>query len=608
MEMKPSQKYDVFLSYRREGGQETALLLYERLTRAGYRVAFDLETLRSGRFDEQLLQTIASCKDVLVILGPHALDRCSDREDWVRQEIACALRNGLNVVPLLLRGFAFPPPATLPEDIRGLTFRQGVEASMSHFDSTFQRLEHLLRAKPVWFHRRMTWIMAALAGIALLAAGLHSFLPSKGTIRQTDAPSYPSSRSEIQQLNEVVSVVSRQAEAYQEAARARSALVSRAYRAAQVSVPSVLEAEIPPFRRSLASAIDKLVKERPPATAFDALRTSPIPIDVYGALFDVTEQELYEDLQHLPAILSFYADPNNPLSKSDRLDGIDRQATLIQLKAQWYALGVFELFQDVAPSALLDFRKLTPAFTDIPRLSQAWPSDREQLEIEQLAINEQIQKTLRDATALAGKLNLETASDRAALEQLLVQSGISSNRATELTGRYAVLAAKQTDLSATEGFLAAKKEALYAKFKPLPSDDSGILWSKALRFRAVHMEEAALEALAFLAERDSPDFRPGAVRAMEAICKLGESVPFDSGVMVSAYEPPAVSHAVFQPGDVIVAHDGSFIRHVDDWKTAPGSTYRFWRLDDDGVFQPRESILPPDQPRVGLVEIAETED
>jgi hypothetical protein len=608
MEMKPSPKYDVFLSYRREGGQETALLLYERLTRAGYRVAFDLETLRSGRFDEQLLQTIASCKDVLVILGPHALDRCSDRDDWVRQEIACALRSDLNVIPLLLRGFAFPPPDTLPEDIRDLAFRQGVEASMAHFDSTLQRLEHLLRAKPVWFHRRMTWIMAAVAGIALLAAGLHSFLPSKGTVRQTDAPSYPSSRTEIQQLNEVVAVISRQAEAYQEAARARSTLVSKANRAVQDSAPSVLEAEIPPFRRSMAAAIDKLVKARPPATAFDALRSSPIPTDVYGALFDVTEQELHEDLQRLPAILSFYAAANNPLSKSDRLDGIDRQATLVQLKAQGYALGIFELFQDVAPSALSDFRKLAPTFTDIPRLSQAWPPDKEQLEIEQLAVTEQLQKSLRDATALAGKLNLETASDRVAFEQLLVQSGISSNRASELAGKIAVLASKETDLAVAEGVLSAKKATLYTKFKPLPSDDPGILWSKALRFRAVHMEDAAIEALAFLAEQESPDFRPGAVRAMEAICKLGDAVPFDSGVMVSAYEPPATSHAVFQPGDVIVARDESPIRHVADWKTSPGSSYRFWRLDGDGVFHVHEADLPPEQPRVGLVEIAEPED
>lgn len=609
------RKYDVFLSYRRDGGDMTALYLYERLTHAGYRVAYDFETLLNGRWDDKILETVKSCKDLIVVLSPGALDRCIewekanpnsigfDKNDWMRREVACALENKRNVVPVLLRDFAFPLEENLPKDVRALPFQNGIGASVEHRRDTLSRIRKMLISKPAWYHHPTAWIAGLVAtvlvSISLGIWGIPYFKSEKP---------YPSTQEEIQELNEVVSVIARQAGAYQEAAQARSNLVSKAYRAVQLSKPSVLETELPAFRRTMADAIDKLAKARPPASAFDSLRKSPIPIDVYASLFDSSAQELRDDLQSFPAILSFYAGTDNPLPLEDRLDCIDRKAKLVGLRAQWYALGIFELFQGVEPSALSEFKNLTPSFTAIPRLSQPWPADKEQLAIEQKTVDENLQKALIETVAQTGKLNLETAADRTALENLLVQSGISSNQASELTGKISVLAAKQTDLAATEGMLAAKKDTLYAKFKPLPSDDSGILWSKALRFHSVHMEDAALEALAFLAERDSPDFRPGAVRAMEAICKLGESVPFDSGVMVSAYEPPAVSHAVFQPGDVIVARDGSFIRHVDVWKTAPGSTYRFWRLDDDGVFQPRESILPPDQPRVGLVEIAETED
>lgn len=42
------QKYDIFISYRRDGGYETAQLLYDSLKQLGYRVSFDMETLRGG--------------------------------------------------------------------------------------------------------------------------------------------------------------------------------------------------------------------------------------------------------------------------------------------------------------------------------------------------------------------------------------------------------------------------------------------------------------------------------------------------------------------------------------------------------------------------------
>ena len=68
--------YQIFVSYRREGGESLAALLYERLTRMGYRVFYDVESLRSGDFNEKLLGVIEKCEDVLVVLPPNGLDRC----------------------------------------------------------------------------------------------------------------------------------------------------------------------------------------------------------------------------------------------------------------------------------------------------------------------------------------------------------------------------------------------------------------------------------------------------------------------------------------------------------------------------------------------------
>ena len=46
--------YDIFISYRREGGYDTAKHLNDLLVRDGYIVSFDIDTLRSGDFDTQL--------------------------------------------------------------------------------------------------------------------------------------------------------------------------------------------------------------------------------------------------------------------------------------------------------------------------------------------------------------------------------------------------------------------------------------------------------------------------------------------------------------------------------------------------------------------------
>ena len=57
-EQIPLNSYDVFISYRREGGGILARLLYETLRHRKYSVFFDYESLSSGVFGEKILATI----------------------------------------------------------------------------------------------------------------------------------------------------------------------------------------------------------------------------------------------------------------------------------------------------------------------------------------------------------------------------------------------------------------------------------------------------------------------------------------------------------------------------------------------------------------------
>ena len=103
------KQYDIFISYRRSS-YESANLIATRLKAAGYSVFFDLESMRSGKFNEQLFGVIDNCKDFLVVLPPNALERCVNEDDWVRLEVCRAMANKKNIVPVMLNGFTWPNP------------------------------------------------------------------------------------------------------------------------------------------------------------------------------------------------------------------------------------------------------------------------------------------------------------------------------------------------------------------------------------------------------------------------------------------------------------------------------------------------------------------
>ena len=115
---------DVFISYRREGGLDFSSRLYERLTANGYTTFFDLEGMKAGRFDTQIYKRIERSDNFVLVLSPHALDRCDKPDDWVRLEIEKALELNKNIVLLFMQGFTFPD--TLPSSLECIRHFQGI--------------------------------------------------------------------------------------------------------------------------------------------------------------------------------------------------------------------------------------------------------------------------------------------------------------------------------------------------------------------------------------------------------------------------------------------------------------------------------------------------
>jgi len=128
----------IFISYRRDGGDTTAKLICETLKNKGFSVFYDFDTLKGGFFDERILTAIEECNDVVLVLPPHALDRCVNEDDWVRREISHALEHGKRIIPVMLKDFAFPK--NMPSDIAEIARYNGVLFMMEYFDAAIGKI------------------------------------------------------------------------------------------------------------------------------------------------------------------------------------------------------------------------------------------------------------------------------------------------------------------------------------------------------------------------------------------------------------------------------------------------------------------------------------
>lgn len=136
----------VFISYRREENAGDARALCNDLGKVlgTDSVFMDVDSIALGRdFREALKERLASSDLMLVLIGKGWIDakdaagknRLDQPDDFVRQEIATALKRNIPVTPVLLHGATVPRVEQLPEDLRDLAFRNGFELSYTRWQS-----------------------------------------------------------------------------------------------------------------------------------------------------------------------------------------------------------------------------------------------------------------------------------------------------------------------------------------------------------------------------------------------------------------------------------------------------------------------------------------
>ena len=145
----------IFISYRRGDSEGQARALSNELTNyvGEGGVFMDVDSVALGRdFRQSLHESLESCDAVLALIGPNWLEsrdaagkrRLDDPADFVRQEIATALKRNIPVTPVLLQGASMPPEERLPDDLKDLAFRNGFELSHTRWHSDVREMAQRL--------------------------------------------------------------------------------------------------------------------------------------------------------------------------------------------------------------------------------------------------------------------------------------------------------------------------------------------------------------------------------------------------------------------------------------------------------------------------------
>lgn len=121
--MTERNRYDIFISYRRDGGAQYARILQLMLIQRGYKVFLDYDELRDGTFGDRIVAAIKAAPVFMPVLSADSMTRCVNEGDWVRKEILLAAHEGKHFVPIdpdrTFDGVPEEAPAVLKKAIEG---------------------------------------------------------------------------------------------------------------------------------------------------------------------------------------------------------------------------------------------------------------------------------------------------------------------------------------------------------------------------------------------------------------------------------------------------------------------------------------------------------
>ena len=197
----------IFISYRRQDTAANALSIGQYLENEFGRknVFIDVDMRAGVKFPAVLEQRLAECKVMLVLIGPTWLEARDDQgnrrldssDDWVRLEIAHALKRNITVIPVRVNGAELPARTVLPEDIRGLLDHQAASVTLAGFRHEMAGLVRDIRS--ISGNRSWQRHTVMAAGLVLLLLAVSVFLQFPDAMKRVRLMIVSAGWSEIKQ-------------------------------------------------------------------------------------------------------------------------------------------------------------------------------------------------------------------------------------------------------------------------------------------------------------------------------------------------------------------------------------------------------------------------
>jgi hypothetical protein len=177
----------IFINYRRDDSPGVAGRLFDHLALTYSRrgIFMDVDAMKPGvDFARQLETQVSQCRVLLAVIGPRWLDakdqagkrRLDNDNDYVRIELASALKRDIPVIPVLVDGAVMPSEDSLSEDLKPLVRRHALELRHSRFNADADAIA--LALDEVVPRRRVPWVLVgAGAAVVVVAAAVAVLWP-----------------------------------------------------------------------------------------------------------------------------------------------------------------------------------------------------------------------------------------------------------------------------------------------------------------------------------------------------------------------------------------------------------------------------------------------
>ncbi len=141
----------ILINYRRVDSLGSAGRIYDRLAEhfSHKQVFMDVDAIEPGAdFVEVIERAVTDCDAFVAVIGSDWVTvtddegqrRLDNPDDFVRLEIAAALKRGIRVIPVLVEGAAMPRSIDLPDELKPLVRRNAIEISHTRFNIDAERL------------------------------------------------------------------------------------------------------------------------------------------------------------------------------------------------------------------------------------------------------------------------------------------------------------------------------------------------------------------------------------------------------------------------------------------------------------------------------------